>query len=194
MASPEINELNLSFIYMVANKHILTDPLDKTMEDVLSEIDSHRLNSVAKNYSLFLKSHAPNITLHTSDEIIDFMAGDAIEGQLYGISIEDYSKIEIAGLSKWYDHILFLDVIRDGMRLIVPIYKLFSLKEDKLYFNAIGVTSEFVLNVEEDDKFLIASGTTLRVVLRQLKKQDQFKENISREHAGVINKFSIDQI
>ncbi len=191
---PEINELNIAFLYMIANNYIETVET-KTSKEIIIELDNFRLRSVAKNYSLFLNSNISGAPFGTSSEIIDFIDSDAVDGQLYSINMENYNRASFENTSsEWYNHFLFLDIVRDGMRLITPIYKLFHLSDDTLGFNTAGANTGFELQRREGDKFLIARGDTLRVILRQLRKQVKFKEQVSLEHAGVSSKFSDDQI
>ncbi len=189
-----MNELSVPFLYMIVNDYIkITDA--RTTTEVAQEIDNHRLNSIAKNYDLFLDSNIQQLPFRTENEIIKFMSETATEGQLYSMSLDSYDEARaLNGSTEWYDHVLFLDVTRDGMRVVVPVYKLFNLEDSSLNFNVIGSNMNLELDVKEGDKFLIIRGDNIRIVLRQLKKQLQFKNQVNLEHAGITSKFSIDQI
>ncbi len=191
MTEPALTELSASLLYMINNNHITTVG-DPSIEELIDDFNNSRLKVVSKNYDLFL--NWPIYQIMSGVTIPDFMANEALNGIPYGISIQWYASVEYEASSQQYEHALFLDVTRDGMRLITPIYKLFNIDDNTLFFEPIGCTTVMRIEMQPEDKFIMIKGDTIRTIVRQMKKQVQFKANAQREHAGIAGKFNADQI
>ncbi len=189
---PALNEISAPFLYMINNDFIEIVE-DITTEKIVHDLNNHRIKSLAKSYDLFTTSNISKIP--DSENEVNFIFYQLPEGHLYSVDINTYHTITNGVSSlELYNHILFLDVTRNGMRLIIPIYKLFHIEDKYLLFNAVGVSFLSKLELESDDKFLVASGDNLRSTIRKLRKNVRFKKQVSLGHAGVYDKFSSDQI
>ncbi len=186
---PALNNITAPFLYMFNNDYIVDNEENNlATEDIINKFNKVRLNSMSKNFDLF-----------TPENIIQFPpdkpTNELDPGQLYSLSIKEYVDRIATKTAEAYEHFLFVDITRDGMRLVVPIYKLFAYEDDTLLFNILNISGLIPrIEVHINDKFLFMEGETLRIAMRHLKKNSLLKNRAKLEHAGISSKFSADQI
>ncbi len=192
IATPALNEITAPFLYMFNNNYIQDhEENDLNTENIIEKFNKTRLNSIAKNIDLF---SIENIIQFPSNMSFKDLSNED-SGQLYSIDIKEYVQHLTVSSADKYEHMLFIDITRDGMRLVVPIYKLFAYEDNNLVFNILNITGLIPkIELQANDKFLFIAGDTLRTAMRYLKKNSLLKDRAKLEHAGITGKFSIEQI
>ncbi len=197
-SKPAMNAVTAPFLYMINNGylkihyHQKLDQAGRTQE-ILEELDSNRIESVSNNIDLFSIRNIITTDVPNAENFSDVIK----EGYLYGVTFTDYlsifEKVEVP-LDR-YNYMLFMDITRDGMRLVIPIYKLFSLDEEanEVGFVPVDFNKSVKGDIQSQDKLLIARGDNLRRCIRNLKKQNKFKQKML-EGAGVVGEFQLDKI
>ncbi len=188
---PALNNITAPFLFLINNDFIIPkhkDELKQTTEELLADLDNSRLNYVSKNIDLF--TEATPVRVPSDFNINDFIEKEAKEGILYEFDLTAFKDLGKRPIADMYEFMLFLDTTRDGMRLVVPIYKLFMLSEDELWFTPMGCVTSMVIEPQADDKFLLTRGDTLRGCVKKLKKQNKYQTCVVHEHAGISGKFS----
>ncbi len=204
-----MSKLADNFLFMLDNGYMETldtltqQPIVITKqikEEVNSNFDIDRLRKVSDNLDLFQSKFVipfprHNDALYPISKIIE---EDSKEGNLYTIPFYEYKKRTGALSSENYNHLLFLDIERDGVQLTIPIYKLFLYRNHPggitLSFTPISSNRLYRIKEEPNDRFLITKGDSIRTVFRSMKRQNKFRANISLDQAGIDSDFDLDKI
>jgi len=158
--------------------------------EVAKVIDRPRIRKMDTIYDLFGSGNVipyPNV-----DGILE---KEMQPGVLYSLRLKDYQTHTHGSRgSTRFDYLLFLNIIRDGQRFTVPVYKSFELGDNTL--NTMIVNTRFTLeiDVEPDDQFIIVKGDTFMTVVKEIKDQAAFKKNIQYDQVGSAGSFDKDKI
>ncbi len=165
------------------------------IDSIIERSQNQRTNSIDQNFDLF---KADNI-LPYPKKAHGILTGEMQLGSLYSIPIKTSAEQMTDIGSKRFEYQLLLNIVRDGQRLDLLIHKLHYIKDNTLVVNIIG--SDFdgksvvlSIDLEEEDFFIVVRGDTFRTVIRQIKKQCQYKKQIQLEHAGSTGSFNENQI
>ncbi len=188
---PAMNLITAPFLYMLNNDYLEVSGNKSTEQvmDILEGLSSRRMKMVAESIDLFDKRNIISLVGSVKDKLK--------VGSLYSVPIIEHQiEAETFEVTNGYTNRLFLDITRDGMRLVIPIYKLYTLDTNitELQFVPVDFDKTVFLKVQDRDQFLISEGDTLRGCLRQLRKQSLLNQRAQLEHAGISGEFDEDQI
>ncbi len=191
---PALNLVSAPFMYMVQNNFItFLQPIP--IEEQLKLLSCSRLKQVSDKMEYFKPSNIIKF-IPSDGDTPNTLAKHLRPGVIYSLNFSDRDKLNSnepnIGL---FEYQLFLDITRNGMRLVVPIYGTSILDEDKITFTPISFKyNSLIFDIKPEDKLLIIKGDNLRTTLRRLKQHDTFKTNVTEGYAGITGAFSEDAL
>ena len=191
---PALNLVSAPFMYMVQNNFItFLHPIP--IEEQLKLLSCSRLKQVSDKMEYFKPSNIIKF-IPSSEDKPSTLVNHLRPGVIYSLNFSDRDKLKNDYPTKGiFEYQLFLDITRNGMRLVVPIYGTSILDEDKITFTPISFKyNSLIINIESKDKLLIIKGDNLRTTLRRLKQHDTFKTNVTEGYAGITGAFSEDAL
>ncbi len=197
-----MSDLREIFSSMLDKKHVTLRKKDldtmlpierrEFIEEEASTFYNNRIKTMEKNYELFNLFNTVPYPVTANKLEKDQM----VPGALYNLSYKRITEfLSRAAGHEIFDYQLFLNIVRDGSRLTIPIYKLFYMTRDQLLrVNVINSDTPLYISLEEGDQFLITLGSNLRSTLREIKRQANFIKRVKLELAGAIAKFDEEQL
>ncbi len=164
-----------------------------TKEKLLAIADGAKLKNVFERINCFDSRYIMPAEVKDGENIGHFIEKRSRSGILYHIPILQYSRYPTQNY-EMCSHMLFLDIIRDGNRLVMPISKAIYIDKDEMEFHALAAYEATIkINLIKGDRFLVSVGGNLRKVLRRLMKQSKFQTALLQDINGPTE-FSPDNI
>ncbi len=200
MQPPE--NLQTIFEYMLDKEYItLQDSIvpgvtpAATRDAAAVNFSGTRLKRLDENYDLFAAdniSECPKRSQRSSAGHHLINVSRLIDGELYKLKVTEENLL--AGLGRHrYETQLFINIERDGLRLTLPIFKLFFIHDNILQATIHGTNVVIKITINDNDNFIISNGDNFRTMMRMVKNQTKYKNKMRVELAG-HNAFSDEQL